>query len=97
MKNKFRMMIIMGILLVVVLLAGCGKKDTINQKDANEGPWFETEFHDFMLEENEFIPSFSVYGNEMYFVLIHIGESEKDRLITLKRMSLVSFVSWMEP
>ena len=88
MKNKFRMMIIMGILLVVVLLAGCGKKDTINQKDANEGPWFETEFHDFMLEENEFIPSFSVYGNEMYFVLIHIGESENDRLITLKRMSL---------
>lgn len=88
MHTSFRMLFTIVICVFSVVLSGCSKKDTINKKDADEGPWFETEFHDFMLEENEFIPSFSVYGNEMYFVVIHIGESEKDRLIMLKRMSL---------
>ncbi len=93
MKNRFWMLIAMGILLVVILLAGCGKNENAGKQNTtmDEGPWFETEFYDFKFEEDEFIPSFYIYENEIYFLVYSKAEDTTNRFITLKKMSLDNY------
>ena len=45
----------------MLLLAGCGKNEKSSENTViDEGPWFETEYHDFRLEEGEIIPTLCV-------------------------------------
>ena len=78
------------IVLTMFFISGCGN-DVNNSADNNridEGPWFETEFHDFKLGENEFIPVFSFYNNEIYFIVDSADEKADTVHMVLKKMSL---------
>jgi hypothetical protein len=91
MKSRSLIGVILGVLMVAMVVTGCGKKESIQKKGDDEGPWFETEFHDFKLSEDEFVPTICMYENEMYFVIYRKDTNTENRLMTLKKMSLDNY------
>lgn len=92
MKTGFWVLMVIGGFMFLLLLAGCGKDEKASANNGEkEGPWFETEFHDFKLGEDEFIPAFSIDGREMYFLVYSTDTTTKDRFVTLKKVSLDNY------
>lgn len=90
MKKVLVTLFLVFIVVLSTLFMGCGN-DADNSEDNNhvdEGPWFETEFHDFKLEEDEFVPVFSFYNNEIYFIADSVDEKTDAVHMSLKKMSL---------
>lgn len=89
MKKRYLMLMAMCVLGFVLLLAGCGKNEKNGENAViDEGPWFETEYYDFKLEEGEVIPSLCVYGNDMYFLTYRLNKQARTVLMSLKKLSL---------
>lgn len=91
MKSRSLIWVILCFVMLAMVITGCGKKENIQKKNDDEGPWFETEFHDFKLTEDEFAPTFCMYENEMYFVVYRKDTNTENRHMTLKKMSLDNY------
>ncbi len=92
MQNRYLILMAISFLGFFLLLAGCGKDEKSSENNVtDEGPWFETKFHDFRLEENEIIPTLYVYGNDMYFLTYRVDEQARNVLMSLKKMSLDNY------
>ena len=91
MKSRSWISVMIGFLILAIFMTGCDKKENISQKSVNEGTWFDTEFYDFKLAEDEFVPTFCMYENEMYFVVYRVDKTTKNKLMTLKKMSLEDY------
>ncbi len=91
MKSRSWISVIIGVVMLAMFIIGCSKNEEVQKKNADEGPWFETQFHDFKLEEDEFVPTFCMYENEMYFVVYRKDTKTENRLMTLKKMSLDNY------
>ena len=92
MNKRILAIFIIGVFILSSLLAGCGndeKNKDVNDKNVDEGPWFETEFHDFKVEKDEFIPSFSTYNDEVYFLVERMEENTNTMFMTLKKLPSV--------
>lgn len=94
MNKRILAIFITGVFIISSLLAGCGndeKNKDVNDKNVAEGPWFETEFHDFKVEKDEFIPSFSTYNDEVYFLVERMEENTNTMFMTLKKLNLYDY------
>lgn len=92
MKNRYCMLIAICFMGFMLLLAGCGKNEKSSENTViDEGPWFETEYHDFRLEEGEIIPTLCVHGRDMYFLTYRVDKQAKNVLMSLKKLSLDNY------
>lgn len=92
MKNRNGIKVMLGCVILAICMIGCSsRKETTSKDNVDAGAWFETEFHDFKLAEDEFVPSFSVYDNDLYFLTINTNSKTTNRIITLKKMSLDTY------
>ena len=91
MKSRGFATAVIVFLLLAIFTTACGKQDAVIKKGENEGPWFETEFRDFKLEDEEFVPALYMDEKAMYFVVYRVEEATGNRLMTLKKMSLEDY------
>lgn len=90
MKKVLVTLFLLFIVVLSTLFMGCGN-DADNSEDNNhvdKGPWFEPAFHDFKLGEDEFVPVFSFYNNEIYFIADSVDEKTDAVHMVLKKISL---------
>lgn len=91
MKSRVIILLMTSFFMLTTLLSGCGSEEkniVTGNNGVDEGPWFETNFHDVKLEEEEFIASFSMYNDEVYFLVGSTDEKTDTIFMTLKKLCL---------
>lgn len=95
MKKKILALLLAGIFVLSSLLVGCGnddgEKDGKTATEQGEGPWYKAEYHDFTMEEKEYIANVEVYGDAMYFITQRYVEETGGSITKLKKMVLSDF------
>lgn len=96
MKKRILALLMAGVFVLSTLLVGCGNdgdktKNDKNAALADEGPWYKAQYHDFTLEENEYVANVCVYDGAMYFVTQKYLEETGDSITKVKKMSIEDY------
>lgn len=96
MKKRILALLMAGVLVLSALLVGCGNNDDKSQKNTDtsalgEGPWYKAEYHDFILDEEEYIANVALYEDAMYFITQKYIEESGQSITKLKKMMLADY------
>lgn len=92
MKKRIMALLMAGVLVVSAFMTGCGRDDKEKSKvSQGEGPWYKAQYHDFLMEENEYINIARIYGNELYFCTLQYVETTDESLMKVKKINLSDF------
>lgn len=96
MKKRILALLMASVLVLSTLLVGCGSNDDKAKGDkgtssADEGPWYKAQYHDFTMEEDEYIANVALYKDAMYFVTQKYVEETGNSITKLKKMSLSDY------
>lgn len=93
MKKRKIALLLTVVMMITTLLSGCGNKAKGDGKTNNtgDGPWYSAKYHDFMLDENEYVSGVEIYDGTVYMLTQTFHEESMSTESGLKKMSLEDF------
>ncbi len=95
MKKRIMALLMMCIMVLSMLFTGCGSSDDDKSGkstgDIGNGPWYKVQYHDFTLEDEEYIGNVALYDDAIYFVTDKYIEETGDSVSKLRKLMLADF------